>query len=209
MHYDLTRCLRLALYGLLALPMLAIPLSVARGQLAISTTYATGCGAGTGCGQIWFTILNTGSTDVALNTLAFTRTAASYAFSPVGGVGSFDGQDDLGPLAGFTTVSSDGSQVFIDFVNTGDPLNPGFPFTVFAGGTGQLETTIDPAHLPTDPTTLSFAYVAASTDGSTIEGVENSVSTAPEPSSLLLLATGFPALAVLRRLRRRAAACFA
>jgi len=181
-----------------------MPSTDVQAQVTVTTAYSTGCGAGTGCGQVWFNIMNNGSADIALNSITVTRTSAAYAFSPQGGTGSYDGQDDISPLAGFTTVNSDGSQFFIDFINTGDPMNPGFPFTVFAGNSGAFETTIDPTALPQDSSTLQFSYQGMLGDGSRLNGIGNSptTTTTPELPPIDLVATGLATLMFSRRTRR-------
>lgn len=176
-----------------------LPVS-ATAQVTVSTSYATGCGPGTGCAQIWFTIMNGGATDVAFNNLTVTRSSTSFAFSPRGGTGSYDGQDDLGPLAGFTSVSADGSQLFIDFINTGDPMNPGFPFTVFAGGSGMFETTIDPTTAPENAGTLQFALSGQLAAGGTLDLRGNAPVTTPEPPLVALMT---PVLLTFLTKRRR------
>lgn len=183
-----------ALAGALMLP------STVRAQ-TFTGGYVPGCGPATGCSLGRFT-LTAGASPLALSNVTLTFLTSGWVFLPaLGGTGTFSAQDDISPFGGFTTVAPGGASVFLDVVNTGDPQNPGFPFTLGAFSAGFFD--VDVAETGATSTPMQFRYAGTLDDGSTIGGVGGVSTVTPEPATLALVASGLAVLVLASARRRR------
>lgn len=156
----------------------------------ITVAYDPGSGPGTGFGQARFTI-TAGSSALFVNTLTFTAQPGGATFTGGGGMTTFVAQDAIGPFGGFATVAAGGGSLFIDFV-----AQVGGPFSLDANGTGFVTLDVNE-----DAGPLAFTFAGTTTTG-TISGTVGSVSAVPEPATVVLLATGLGAVALVARRRR-------
>jgi hypothetical protein len=173
------------------------------GAQPVAAQFAPGCGPATACGTVRVTIgAPAGGLDLAALTL--TLLSGPYRFAPVTptgpAVGSFTALDDFGPFGGFTAIGRGGTELFVDFLDTGDPANPGLPFTLGARSSGYLAVDVTPRET-TAP--FHFRYAGRLADGGTIEGEVMSASVVPEPDAASLIATGLAAVGVGARRRAR------
>jgi len=114
-----------------------------------------------------------------------------------GVTGTCAAQYDFGPFGRFTTILGGGTQSFFDFVNAGDPSNPGFPFTLGANSFGFIDVDIQSAG---STGSLAYAYTAQLADGGTVTGtVGMPVAATPEPATLALVLPGAAAVFAIRR----------
>lgn len=185
--------------------MAALTLGGARQAAAqtLSAAYAPGCGPGTVCDLVRFALSASGS-PFALNTLTITL-ASPHGFVAAGGTGIYTAEDEIGAFGGFTTVSTGGSRLFINFLDTGDPENPGLPFTIGAFGSGYVEVDATATSGPLVP--FAFNYMGELEGGGTITGSVGVTSVVPEPATVILLSSGMLCLwgSYMRRRRRTAA----
>ena len=172
------------------LALLAIRPAPAAAQLGVTVACSPGIPS---CASLQFVLSATGS-EVALNDLAITLLSPGWSFTAGGSptVGSYSAQDGIGPFSGFTTLSSGGSSVQINFFDNG------FPFDVLAGGSGTLDLA---ATGTGNPNNLYFSYSGTTVDGTTVSGTVT-----PEPVTLVLFGTGLGALGLARRKKRKLAA---
>jgi hypothetical protein len=176
----------------------------ARAQ-TVSVGFAPGCGPGTGCGTARF-VVGAPASGFALTTLTLTFTGGPYRFAPsqpgAPSTGTYVAQDDLGAFGGFTAVGPAGVQLFADFLDTGDPANPGLPFTLGGGSSGTFDVEVAPAAAGE----FALVYAATLQGGGRISGAVTPSVVIPEPAPAALLAPGALALLAAARRRRRAPA---
>jgi hypothetical protein len=143
---------------------------------------------------VQFNVANTTGAPLEVNTLTLFASGASFAFTPVGPT-TAGYSDDFGPFAAPATVSTGGSEIFIDFAGGG------FPFFLDAGSSGLIELQL--AGTP-ELQAGAFTYSAALTNQQTIRGTVTvaGASVVPEPSTYILMATGMGALGLIARRRR-------
>jgi hypothetical protein len=164
----------------------------------ITATYAPACGPGTPCTLVQFDITNGTGSQLDLATLTFISAGSPFLFAPVGGGSTlYQAVDSFGGFGGIGAVSSGGTQVFINFLDTS------LPFTLLDGGSGfvalELEGTPDLAG-------SSFRFSGELAGGGTVQGRVLATSTVPEPATIVLMGSGLAALAsgtVLSRRRRQ------
>lgn len=169
-----------------------------------SADYAPGCGPGSACTLARFMIGASGD-GLSLESLTLTFEGSPYLFAPVDAgeptAGSYAAVDFYAfPFGGFTEIRLAGSELFIDFLDTGDPDNPGFAFYLDGGGSGYVEVALTS---PEGTAPFAFRYSGGLEGGGTISGrVGGASSVVPEPSTVVLLGAGlltFAAVGVTRR----------
>jgi hypothetical protein len=170
---------------------------------SFAAAYAPGCDPAAACNTVRFSVTAPVS-GFALNTLSFSLFGSIHRFSPSDGTGTFGASDDFGPFGGFTTVSSAGTNLFINFVDTGDPFNVGFPFTLGGASTGYIDVAFGPT---SESSAVDFEYSAQLDDGSTLRGRSGNEqdvppsNVVPEPSTVALLSVGLFAVYVANKRR--------
>ena len=90
--------------------------------------------------------------------------------------------------------------MLIDFVNTGDPFNPRFPFTLDTDSPGCVEVDVIPTGFGTQ---FAFTCSGELLDGGTIAGDVELVTTVTEPTMIHLRAIGLCVLGGIASLFRR------
>jgi hypothetical protein len=189
-------------FGVIAIAVGLITPSGIRAQ-SFAAGYAPGCDPAAACNTVRFSVTAPVS-GFALNTLSFSLFGSIHRFSPSDGTGTFGASDDFGPFGGFTTVSSAGTNLFINFVDTGDPFNVGFPFTLGGASTGYIDVAFGPS---SEASAVDFEYSAQLDDGSTIRGRSGNEqeippsNVVPEPSTVALLSAGLFAVYFANRRR--------
>ncbi len=160
---------------------------------SISVAYLPGNGPGTGFGQARFTI-SAGSSALFVDALTLNAQPGAATFAHVGGVGDFVGEDQFeggGVFGGATSVTPGGGSLLIDFL-----AQLGGAFTLDANGSGYVIVELDE-----DAGPLAYTF-AADTDAGPITGIVGTVSTVPEPGTVVLLATGLGLVGLVARRRR-------
>ena len=121
---------------------------------------------------------------------------SSQNVAPVaGGATLYQAFDQSGPFGSIGTVSAAGTQLFINF------LDSGASFSLMAGGSGYVE-----ASLTGSPSLAgsNFQFSGISGNGA-ISGRVMATSTIPEPATVALLASGLAVIGAAASRRRRAA----
>lgn len=180
---QITRPLVVAALGVLLL----VP---ARGEAQVSAS-ATCTPGIPGCTSVRFFIQATGGVDIDQLFIQSLNPAWHFTSGPNSTTGTYSAIDSYGPYGGFTTLNASGSTLSIDF------LDNGFPFSVLDGDTGlfDVEASGEP-----DASNFQFGLQGTTDEGGTFE-----VTSAPEPATTSLLATGLVGLAGIARKRRRRA----
>lgn len=158
----------------------------------VTAAYAPSCGPTTPCSVVRFALLNATGSPLLFDTFTLTAVASPFRFDPLaGGPATFQAEDAFGPFGGVGLVSVGGTTFDIDFVN-----GSGFQLQLDAGTSGYVEAAL--ATTPRLPQTGAFTF-AATVNGAPISGAVTSV---PEPSTFLLLASGLAIAGVTVRRRR-------
>lgn len=161
-----------------------------------------GCAPGIpGCEQVRYAFSSGTAISFSNLMLSIVGGASKFRPGPAGPTTSYGGEDAVGPLGGFATLSGGGSFAYMDFIN-----DLGFTFDLSAGGSAsfvQLEQTLSGGKLDCD-------YIDFSANQGQYSGRANcdplAPSTVPEPATIVLLGSGLVGIAIVARRRRNAAA---
>ena len=162
--------------------------SPARAQVSMAAECSPGI---PDCASVRFFIDAAGGVQINQLFIQLLNAGRTFTSGDVPTAGTYSAQDSFSPFGGFTTIGGGGTNALIDFTENG------FPFEVLPGDTGLLDLQAAGGS-PASP--IWFTAV-----GSTADGGRFAVSVTPEPSTVVLVATGFALLLGFTRRRARLA----